>query len=138
MLISRYYETQNVSAIANVIVSLVCKTLAYKISISLKKEVATVSIKLTPLEDKIIVKQAQAETQTASGLYIPDNAKEKPQQGEVLAVGPGRRDDKGERIPMDVKVGDKVLYSKYGGTEVHYDGEDYLIVSSRDVLAILG
>ena len=64
--------------------------------------------------------------------------KEKPQQGEVLAVGPGRRDDKGERIPMDVKVGDKVLYSKYGGTEVHYEGEDYLIVSSRDVLAILG
>ena len=73
------------------------------------------SIKLTPLEDKIIVKQAEAQTQTASGLYIPDNAKEKPQQGEVLAVGPGRRDDKGERIPMDVKVGDKVLYSKYGG-----------------------
>lgn len=95
------------------------------------------SIKLTPLEDKIIVKQAQAETQTASGLYIPDNAKEKPQQGEVLAVGPGRRDDKGERIPMDVKVGDKVLYSKYGGTEVHYEGEDYLIVAARDVLAIL-
>ena len=82
--------------------------------------------------------EAAAETQTASGLFIPDNAKEKPQQGEVLAVGPGRRDDKGERIPMDVKVGDKVLYSKYGGTEVHYEGEDYLIVSSRDVLAILG
>ena len=96
------------------------------------------SIKLTPLEDKIIVKQAEAQTQTASGLYIPDNAKEKPQQGEVLAVGPGRRDDKGERIPMDVKVGDKVLYSKYGGTEVHYKGEDYLIVGARDILAILG
>ena len=96
------------------------------------------SIKLTPLEDKIIVKQAEAQTQTASGLYIPDNAKEKPQQGEVLAVGPGRRDDKGERIPMDVKVGDKVLYSKYGGTEVHYEGEDYLIVGARDILAILG
>ena len=96
------------------------------------------SIKLTPLEDKIIVKQAEAQTQTASGLYIPDNAKEKPQQGEVLAVGPGRRDDKGERIPMDVKVGDKVLYSKYGGTEVHYEGEDYLIVGARDLLAILG
>ena len=93
------------------------------------------SIKLTPLEDKIIVKQAEAQTQTASGLYIPDNAKEKPQQGEVLAVGPGRRDDKGERIPMDVKVGDKVLYSKYGGTEVHYEGEDYLIVGARDILA---
>ena len=96
------------------------------------------SIKLTPLEDKIIVKQAEAQTQTASGLYIPDNAKEKPQQGEVLAVGPGRRDDKGERIPMDVKVGDKELYSKYGGTEVHYEGEDYLIVGARDILAILG
>lgn len=96
------------------------------------------SIKLTPLEDKIIVKQAEAQTQTASGLYIPDNAKEKPQHGEVLAVGPGRRDDKGERIPMDVKVGDKVLYSKYGGTEVHYEGEDYLIVGARDILAILG
>ena len=96
------------------------------------------SIKLTPLEDKIIVKQAEAQTQTASGLYIPDNAKEKPQQGEVLAVGPGRRDDKGERIPMDVKVGDKVLYSKYGGTEVHYEGEDYLIIGARDILAILG
>ena len=96
------------------------------------------SIKLTPLEDKIIVKQAEAQTQTASGLYIPDNAKEKPQQGEVLAVGPGRRDDKGERIPMDVKVGDKVLYSKYGGTEVHYEGEDYLIVGARDIFAILG
>lgn len=96
------------------------------------------SIKLTPLEDKIIVKQAEAQTQTASGLYIPDNAKEKPQQGEVLAVGPGRRDDKGERIPMDVKVGDKVLYSKYGGTEVHYEGEDYLIVGASDILAILG
>ena len=96
------------------------------------------SIKLTPLEDKIIVKQAEAQTQTASGLYIPDNAKEKPQQGEVLAVGPGRRDEKGERIPMDVKVGDKVLYSKYGGTEVHYEGEDYLIVGARDILAILG
>ena len=96
------------------------------------------SIKLTTLEDKIIVKQAEAQTQTASGLYIPDNAKEKPQQGEVLAVGPGRRDDKGERIPMDVKVGDKVLYSKYGGTEVRYEGEDYLIVGARDILAILG
>ena len=96
------------------------------------------SSKLTPLEDKIIVKQAEAQTQTASGLYIPDNAKEKPQQGEVLAVGPGRRDDKGERIPMDVKVGDKVLYSKYGGTEVHYEGEDYLIVGARDILAVLG
>ena len=92
---------------------------------------------LTPLEDKIIIKQAAAETTTASGLVIPDSAKEKPQQGEVLAVGPGRRNDAGERIPMDVKVGDKVLYSKYGGTEVSYAGEYYLILGSRDVLAIL-
>ncbi|GAA6123850.1 co-chaperone GroES [Bifidobacterium psychraerophilum] len=95
------------------------------------------SISLTPLEDKIVIKQAAAETTTASGLVIPDTAKEKPQQGEILAVGPGRRDDKGERVPVDVKVGDKVLYSKYGGTEVHYQGEDYLIVSARDVLAVL-
>ena len=95
------------------------------------------SIKLTPLEDKIIVKQAEAETQTASGLFIPDNAKEKPQQGEVLAVGPGRRDDKGERIPMDVKVGDKVLYSKYGGTDVKYDGQEYLLLNARDILAVV-
>ena len=95
------------------------------------------SISLTPLEDKIVVKQAPAETQTKSGLFIPENAKEKPQQGEVLAVGPGRRADNGEIIPMDVKVGDKVLYSKYGGTEVHVDGEDLLILSARDVLAII-
>ncbi|BDR52405.1 10 kDa chaperonin [Bombiscardovia nodaiensis] len=95
------------------------------------------SISLTPLEDKIVIKQAPAETKTASGLVIPDSAKEKPQQGEVLAVGPGRRDDKGERIPVDIQVGDKVLYSKYGGTEVNYEGEDYLIVSARDVLAVL-
>ena len=96
------------------------------------------SIKLTPLEDKIIVKQAEAQTQTASGLYIPDNAKEKPQQGEVLAVGPSRPDAKGQRIPIDVKAVDKLLYSKSGGTEVHYEGEDYLIVGARDILAILG
>ena len=96
------------------------------------------SISLTPLEDKIIVKQAEAETQTASGLFIPDNAKEKPQQGEVLAVGPGRRNDAGERITLALKDGAKVLSCKYGGTEVHYQGEDYLIVSARDILAILG
>nr|WP_171821018.1 co-chaperone GroES [Parascardovia denticolens] len=96
-----------------------------------------VAIALKPLEDKIIIKQAPAETTTASGLVIPDSAKEKPQQGEVLAVGPGRRDDKGERVPMDVKEGDRVLYSKYGGTEVTYKGEDYLIVSARDILAVL-
>lgn len=95
------------------------------------------SVSLKPLEDKVIIKQAPAETTTASGLVIPDSAKEKPQQGEVLAVGPGKMDDKGNRLPMDVKVGDKVLFSKYGGTELHYQGEDYLIVAARDILAIL-
>ncbi|MBQ5505328.1 MAG: co-chaperone GroES [Aeriscardovia sp.] len=95
------------------------------------------SVSLKPLEDKVIIKQAPAETTTASGLVIPDSAKEKPQQGKVLAVGPGKMDDKGDRLPMDVKVGDKVLFSKYGGTELHYQGEDYLIVAARDILAIL-
>ena len=95
------------------------------------------SISLTPLEDKIIVKQAEAETQTASGLFIPDNAKEKPQQGEVLAVGPGRRNDAGERIPVFVKVGDKVLTSKYSGTEVKVDGEECTIVRQSDILAVV-
>jgi chaperonin GroES len=73
---------------------------------------------------------------TASGLVIPDTAKEKPQEGEVLAVGPGRFED-GTRVPLDVKVGDKVIYSKYGGTEVKYDGQDYLILGARDILAVV-
>jgi len=92
---------------------------------------------LKPLEDRIVVRQLEAEQTTASGLVIPDTAKEKPQEGEVLAVGPGRVDDSGKRVPMDVKVGDVVLYSKYGGTEVRYHNEDYLVLSSRDVLAIV-
>ena len=96
------------------------------------------SISIQPLEDRVVLRTVDAEKTTSSGLVIPDTATEKPQQGEVLAVGPGRRNDAGERIPVDVKVGDKVLYSKYGGTEVHYQGEDYLIVSARDILAILG
>ena len=96
------------------------------------------SISIKPLEDRIVIRQVEAEQTTASGLVIPDTAKEKPQEGEVIAVGPGRVDDNGNRIPVDVKVGDKVLYSKYGGTEVHYEGEDYLIVGARDILAILG
>ena len=80
----------------------------------------------------------EAEQTTASGLVIPDTAKEKPQEGEVLAVGPGRFDDNGNRVPLDVAVGDIVIYSKYGGTEVKYDGEEYLILSARDVLAVVG
>ena len=91
---------------------------------------------LQPLEDRIVVRPGDAEEMTVSGLVIPDTAKEKPQQGEVLAVGPGRRSDHtGELIPVDVAKGDVVLYSKYGGTEITVDGEDVLILSSRDVLA---
>ena len=96
------------------------------------------SVKISPLEDRILVKTLEAETVTASGLVIPDTAKEKPQEGEVLAVGPGRFDDRGNRVPMDIKVGDKVIYSKYGGTEVKSGGQDYLVLSARDVLAVLG
>ena len=93
---------------------------------------------LQPLEDRIVVKPGESEETTASGLVIPDTAKEKPQQGSVIAVGPGRwSDDKGAHSPLDVNVGDTVLYSKYGGTEVTIDGEDLLILTSRDVLAIV-
>jgi chaperonin GroES len=91
---------------------------------------------LQPLDDRIVVRPSEAEEKTASGLVIPDTAKEKPQQGEVLAVGPGRRADAtGELIPLDIAVGDKVVYSKYGGTEITVEGEDLLILTSRDVLA---
>ena len=92
---------------------------------------------LKPLEDRIVVQPLEAEQTTASGLVIPDTAKEKPQEGKVLAVGPGRFDDKGARVPVDVQVGDVVLYSKYGGTEVKYSGEEYLVLSARDVLAVI-
>ena len=93
---------------------------------------------LKPLEDRVVVQADEAEETTASGLVIPDTAKEKPQQGEVLAVGPGKRSEQtGEIIPLDVKVGDTVVYSKYGGTEITVDGEDLLILSSRDVLAVV-
>ncbi|WP_419554702.1 co-chaperone GroES [Candidatus Poriferisodalis sp.] len=93
---------------------------------------------LKPLEDRIVVRPSDAEETTASGLVIPDTAKEKPQQGEVLAVGPGKRSDhSGEIIQMDVGVGDTVVYSKYGGTEITVAGEDLLILSARDVLAVV-
>jgi chaperonin GroES len=100
-------------------------------------EVDTVSVNIKPLEDRIVVKAIEAEQTTASGLVIPDTAKEKPQEGEVLATGPGRIDDNGNRVPLDVTVGDKVIYSKYGGTEVKYAGDEFLILSARDVLAIV-
>ena len=100
-------------------------------------EVNPVSVNIKPLEDKIVVQASAAETTTASGLVIPDTAKEKPQEGKVIAVGLGRIDDKGNRVPVDVAVGDVVIYSKYGGTEVKYNGEEYLILSARDVLAVI-
>ena len=95
------------------------------------------SVNIKPLEDRIVVQPLEAEQTTASGLVIPDTAKEKPQEGEVLAIGPGRIDDKGNRVPLDVAVGDKVIYSKYGGTEVKYAGEEYLVLSARDLLAVV-
>ena len=95
------------------------------------------SVSIKPLEDRLVIKVVEAEQTTASGLVIPDTAKEKPQEGEVLAVGPGRIDDNGNRVPLDVNVGDKVIFSKYGGTEVKYNGEDLLILSARDVLAVV-
>ena len=92
-----------------------------------------------PLEDRILVRPEDAEETTVSGLVIPDTAKEKPQEGTVLAVGPGKRSDtSGELIPVDVKEGDRVIYSKYGGTEIKVEGEELLILSARDVLAVIG
>lgn len=96
------------------------------------------SVNIKPLEDRVVISQGAAEQTTSSGLVIPDTAAEKPHQGEVVAVGPGRIDDNGKRVPMDVKVGDEVIYSRYGGTEVTQGGQDYLILPSRDVLAIVG
>ena len=92
---------------------------------------------IKPLEDRIVVQIVEAEQTTASGLVIPETAKEKPQEAKVIAVGPGRIDDKGNRIPVDVAEGDVVIFSKYGGTEVKYGGAEYLILSARDVLAVV-
>ena len=94
-------------------------------------------MKLKPLGDRVIVKQAEAETQTKSGLYLADTAKEKPQRGTVLAVGDGTLNDKGERVPVGVNKDDVVIYSKYGGTEVKLDGEDYIILRESDIYAIV-
>ena len=94
-------------------------------------------MKLKPLEDRIVVKADDAEETTASGLVIPDTAKEKPQEGKVIATGPGRIDDKGNRVPLDVAEGDVVIFSKYGGTEVKYDGQEYLLLNARDILAVV-
>ena len=95
------------------------------------------NVNIKPLEDKVLVQIAEAETTTASGLVIPDSAAEKPQEAVVIAVGPGRLDDNGNRIAVDVKEGDTVVFSKYGGTELKYGGEEYLLLSSRDLLAVV-
>ena len=91
---------------------------------------------LQPLGDRVVVKPlSEEDSKTPSGIYIPDTAKEKPQEGEVVAVGPGEPNDNGEKIKPDVEKGDKVVYSKYGGTEIKVEGIEYLILSSRDILA---
>ena len=95
------------------------------------------SVSIKPLEDRIVIQQVEAEQTTASGLVIPDTAKEKPQEGEVVAVGPGRIDDNGNRVPIDVAVGDRVIYSKYDSTEMKFNADDYLVLSARDVLTIV-
>ncbi|HMX46275.1 MAG TPA: co-chaperone GroES [Candidatus Obscuribacter sp.] len=95
-------------------------------------------LQLKPLADRVVVKKLEAEEKTAGGIVLPDTAKEKPQQGEILAVGAGRLDDKGNRQPLEVKVGDKVLFAKYSGTEVKIDGHEYLILAEKDILAVIG
>ena len=95
------------------------------------------STKVQPLADRVVVRALEEAEQMRGGLYIPDTAKEKPQQGEIIAVGPGRISDSGERIKPELKAGDKVLYGKYSGTEVTVDGEQYLILREADVLAVL-
>ena len=92
---------------------------------------------LRPLNDRVIVKRLENETKTASGIVIPDNAAEKPDQGEVLAVGPGRLDDDGDRMPMSVKVGDRVLFGKYSGQTVKVDGDELLVMKEDDLFAVV-
>ena len=94
-------------------------------------------MKLRPLHDRILVKRVESEEKTAGGIIIPDTAKEKPSQGIVVAVGEGKRDEKGKRIPLDVKEGDRVLFSKYGGTEVKIGGEEHLVLREDDIQAIV-
>ena len=89
----------------------------------------------SPLGDRILVKPVEREEQTRSGIFLPDTAQEKPQEGRVVAVGPGRRNDEGKRIELDVQVDDLVLYAKYGGTEIKEEGEEYLLLAERDILA---
>jgi len=92
---------------------------------------------LRPLQDRIIVKRVEEETMTAGGIFIPETAKEKPQRGEIVAVGNGKKTEDGKVLPLDVKVGDKVLFGKYAGTEVKIDGNDYLMMREDDILAVV-
>jgi chaperonin GroES len=94
-------------------------------------------MKFRPLHDRVVVKRIESEEKTKGGIIIPDTAKEKPQEGEVIAVGPGARDESGKLVTLDVKAGDRVLFSKYSGTEVKIDGEEHLIMREEDLLAIL-
>jgi chaperonin GroES len=94
-------------------------------------------MKFRPLHDRVVVKRIEAEEKTAAGIIIPDTAKEKPQQGEVIAVGPGGRDETGKLIPIDVKAGDRVLFGKWSGTEVKLDGVEYLIMKESDIMGVL-
>jgi chaperonin GroES len=91
-----------------------------------------------PLHDRILVRRVEAEEKTAGGIIIPDTAKEKPQEGEVIAVGPGGRDDSGKLVELDVRVGDRVLFGKWSGTEIKLDGEDLLIMKESDVMGLIG
>jgi chaperonin GroES len=94
-------------------------------------------MKIKPLADRVVVKPLEAEEKTKGGLYVPDTAKERPQRGEIVAVGPGRITDEGKKIPIEVKVGDRILYGKYSGTEVTYDDIEYLIMRESDIFAII-
>ena len=95
-------------------------------------------MKFRPLHDRVLVRRIEADEKTAGGIIIPDTAKEKPSQGEVIAVGPGGRDDTGKLIPIDIEAGDRVLFGKWSGTEVKIDGEDLLIMKESDVLGVVG
>jgi chaperonin GroES len=94
-------------------------------------------MKFRPLHDRVVVKRIDAEEKTAGGIIIPDTAKEKPQQGEIIAVGPGGRDETGKLTPLDVKVGDRVLFGKWSGTEVKIEGTEYLIMKESDIMGVL-
>ena len=94
-------------------------------------------MKFRPLHDRVVVRRVESEAKTAGGIIIPDTAKEKPQEGEIIAVGPGARDEAGKLVPLDVKVGDRILFGKWSGTEVKIDGEDLLIMKESDVMGII-